>query len=291
MKHCPRCSAPVNGRSWECSACGFVPPRFEGYPALAPELATGGAEFPADAYPELATLEAQNFWFRARNHLIVWALRHHFPTMGRFLEIGCGTGFVLSGVAEAFPAAELTGTDAFSVGLAYAARRVPGAEVHQMDARRIPYRNEFDVVGAFDVLEHIEQDETVLQQMNVALRPGGGIALTVPQHPWLWSRQDELACHVRRYRVQELHDKVQRAGFVVDYQTSFVSFLLPAMIGSRMVSGRKSSDADALSELRLSKPVNMFLEGVMSVERQAVRLGMTLPIGASQLLIARRPME
>nr|VFK12098.1 MAG: Putative methyltransferase [Candidatus Kentron sp. LPFa]VFK28151.1 MAG: Putative methyltransferase [Candidatus Kentron sp. LPFa] len=58
--------------------------------------------------------------------------------MGLFLEIGCGTGFVLSGIAEAFPEAKLVGTDAFSAGLAYAARRVPGAALYQMDARCLP---------------------------------------------------------------------------------------------------------------------------------------------------------
>ncbi len=101
--------------------------------------------------------------------------------MRRYLEIGCGTGYVLSGVAQAYPAATVVGTEVFSVGLPYAASRVRSAELLQMDARQIPYVSEFDVIGAFDVLEHIDEDELVLNSMFRALRPGGGIAITVPQ--------------------------------------------------------------------------------------------------------------
>lgn len=66
-----------------------------------------------------------------------------------------------------------------------------------MDARRIPFEGEFDVIGAFDVLEHIEEDERVLGQLNAALRSGGGIIATVPQHQWLWSEMDTVSGHRR----------------------------------------------------------------------------------------------
>ena len=63
----------------------------------------------------------------------------------------------------------------------------------QMDARSIPYTDEFDVVGAFDVLEHVEQDAEALSAMYRACRTGGGILITVPQHKFLWSAVDEYA--------------------------------------------------------------------------------------------------
>ena len=80
-----------------------------------------------------------------------------------------------------------------------------------MDARRIPYEAEFDVIGAFDVIEHIYEDAAVLQQMHRAVRPGGGIIVTVPQHRFLWSKQDEFSCHFRRYTRGELMSKVSCA--------------------------------------------------------------------------------
>ena len=70
------------------------------------------------------------------------------------------------------------------------------------------FRNEFDVIGAFDVLEHIADDELVLSQMHQAVRKGGGIILTVPQHSFLWSEIDEYSRHVRRYSVSELKLKL-----------------------------------------------------------------------------------
>ena len=251
MKHCPRCAACVATSGWTCRAYGFTAPVIDGFPALAPDLCHSGVNFDEADYAELAALESVNFWFRSRNDLIIWAIRRHFPQLSCYLEIGCGTGYVLSGVANAFPQARLTGSEVLSLGLSYAARRVEGAEFLQMDARRIPYVHEFDVIGAFDVLEHIEEDELVLKQMMHALRPGGGVVLSVPQHLWLWSNADKDACHVRRYRVGELRKKVQRVGFKVELETSFVSLLLPAMAASRISNREKRSNRDSMTELRL----------------------------------------
>ena len=102
-----------------------------------------------------------------------------------------------------------------------------------MDARKVPFQGEFDVIGAFDVIEHIDEDEDVLREMYSAIKPGGGIILTVPQHDWLWSETDVYAHHKRRYSRKELRSKVERAGFRVEYMTSFVSVLLPALMISR----------------------------------------------------------
>lgn len=288
MKRCPNCLANYASVDWNCPACGFVPPVVEGYHVFAPGLAHGGAGFQPEAFAELAALEAGNFWFRGRNQLIVWALQRYFPRLRRYLEIGCGTGYVLAGVAQAYPKAELTGSEVFSVGLPFAARRVEKAELLQMDARCIPYVEEFDVIGAFDVLEHIEEDEAVLAEMFRAIRPGGGILLTVPQHPWLWSRRDEYACHVRRYRMSELREKVQRAGFQIEFETSFVSLLLPAMLASRLIQKRGQPQGDPMAELRLSAPLNRIFEVIMDLERQIIQIGVRFPLGGSLLLIARK---
>ena len=215
-------------------------------------------------------------------------MRRHFPDVQRYLEIGCGTGFVLAGVAQAYPQAQITGSEIFSTGLPYALARLPNAELLQMDARHIPYEDEFDVVGAFDVLEHVDEDERVLAEMKRALRPNGGIVLTVPQHPQLWSRQDDYACHVRRYKMGELREKVKRAGFHVVFETSFVSLLLPAMAASRLMQNKQQAVVDELAELRLPKLLNAAFEAVMKVERLLIRMGMRFPIGGSGLLIAKK---
>jgi len=288
MKQCLRCDTSFEGASWTCPSCSFEPECADGFPLLAPELAKGGGGFQPEFFEQLAALEAQNFWFRARNQLLVWAMQRHFPQLQRYLEIGCGTGFVLAGVAQAFPAASLVGSEIFQAGLPFAAARVRQAELIQMDARHIPYVDEFDLMGAFDVLEHIEEDVAVLHAMRQALKPGGDIIVTVPQHPWLWSAADDHACHVRRYTAKELRDKVQAAGFVVCFETSFVSLLLPAMLASRLGKRRHQARRDELSELRLPGWLNTTFETVMSVERYAIRHGLRFAWGGSRLLIATK---
>ena len=164
---------------WTCADCGNSPVMIAGFKAFAPDLALENEGFREEYFGALAELEAGNFWFRARNDLIVWALQTYFPDRRTFLEIGCGTGFVLAGIHAADPSIELSGSEIFSAGLAFAAARVPSAQFSQMDARHIPFRDEFDVIGAFDVLEHIEDDESVIAEVGRALRPGGGFLVSV----------------------------------------------------------------------------------------------------------------
>ena len=136
------------------------PPLIDGFRAFAPSLAPDNTGFRVEYFEELARLEADNFWFRARNDLIVWALAAVPSRTARsFLEIGCGTGFVLRGIHDADPSTELSGSEIFSAGLAFAAARVPSASFSRWMPGAIPFRDEFDVIGAFDVLEHIEDDD------------------------------------------------------------------------------------------------------------------------------------
>ena len=288
MKICPHCRASFVAMDWRCQHCAYLPFTIGGFVALAPEFAAGGAGFRPEAFEQLAALEARNFWFRARNQLIVWALKRYFPKIQRYLEIGCGTGYVLAGMATAYPEATLVGCEVFSVGLPFAAARVKTAELLQVDARRIPFQDEFDVIGAFDVLEHIEEDEVVLASMLNALRPGGGVAITVPQHPRLWSATDENACHVRRYKVGELREKVLRAGFTLVFETSFVSLLLPAMLASRLAMRRTRAETESISELSLPPWLNRMFEIVMNTERYLIQRGLRFGWGGSRLLIARK---
>ena len=247
--------------------------------------------FKAHYFQELAALEASNFWFRARNQLLLWAMRRYTPKLGSFLEIGCGTGFVLSAVAQQFPAAQLAGSEYLAEGLVYARLRVPNAELSQMDARHIPYQSHWDAIGAFDVLEHIAEDELVLREIAKALKPGGVVFITVPQHRWLWSVVDEYACHVRRYEAKELHQKVRAAGLEIVRSTSFVSVLLPAMYASRLLKGKQTEDKmDHMAELRIHPLLNKLFEVFLAIERSIIRLGISFPVGGSRLLIARKPL-
>jgi len=286
---CPSCSSVLQSETVTCKTCGYVAQTLDGFTAWAPELAYANSGFKAESFSVLAEKEASSFWFRARNRLIVAAIARHFPDMASFLEVGCGTGYVLSGVAAAYPKARLVGSEIAVTGLEFAATRIPGATLIQMDARFIPYVEEFDVAIAVDVIEHIQEDEKVLSNFFSAVKPGGGIIISVPQHDWLWSKADDYACHVRRYDAADLHAKIKAAGFSVVWSTSFVSLLLPLMLASRWAN-RKSQAYDPRQEFELSAFTNAVLEKAMDIERSIILAGLSLPLGGSRFVLARKPI-
>lgn len=287
MKRCLRCDTRYVFSARYCPKCGFGPTIVDGFDSYAPELAHGGGGFKENYFSELAQLESANFWFRSRNQLLLWALKEYCPNMASFLEVGCGTGFVLSAVSESFPSATLHGSEIFTAGLGVAATRLPQVTFLQIDARRIPFAEEFDAVGAFDVLEHIVEDEEVLQNMRIALRSNGLLFLSVPQHEWLWSSTDEYACHIRRYEAVELHRKVQRSGFSILRSTSFVTFLLPAMMISRLFQKRPSKlDVDPGREFKISARMNSVFYWILCGELALLRRGIDFSVGGSRLVVA-----
>jgi SAM-dependent methyltransferase len=202
--------------------------------------------------------------------------------------VSCGIGFVLKGIRETSP--RLAGSEIFGDGLAYAPARLPAVDLYQMDARQIPFDCGFDAIGAFDVLEHIDDDDGVLRQMFRATRLGGGLFVTVPQHRFLWSTIDEHSMHQRRYNRAELRTKVRKTGFEIERITSFNSLLLPLMILSRMHQ-KRHGDVQPWRELEISPALNKVLESILTVERLMITNGVSFPLGGSLVLIGRKPFS
>lgn len=237
----------------------------------------------------LAALEPTSFWFRARNELVAWALERYFPRARSFFELGTGTGFVLAGVRKRFPDLRLAGGEPVAAALDIARSRLPDTPLFQLDGRRLPFDQEFDVVGAFDVLEHIDEDERVVSEIFGATRSGGGALISVPQHPRLWSAADEFSQHRRRYTAEELRAKVESAGFELARMTSFVLLLLPLVALSRWRSRGSGEAYDPATEYRLPRSLDAVLERVMALERFFIRQSLSMPAGSSLLVAARRP--
>jgi SAM-dependent methyltransferase len=287
MKLCAGCGNTFERCDWVCPVCGHTPQVENGIPLLAPEFREGDGTDAAYNLPELFGTESQHFWFQSRRQALVWAVRRYFPGARSFFELGCGTGFVMAGIHEALPSLQLCGSEVLVRALDYARRRLPGVPLLQMDARRMPFRNEFDVIGAFDVLEHVTEDELVLAEIAGALRPGGGVVLTVPQHPFLWTAIDEYSGHRRRYSRADLVGKLRRQGFRILRATSLFSLVLPLLLISRM-RRQRPEELDPLAELRIGTMTNRVLSALLSVERSLIRAGVSLPAGGSLLVVAQK---
>jgi hypothetical protein len=138
------------------------------------------------------------------------------------------------------------------------------------------------------VLEHISEDELVLEQIAAALKPGGGTILAVPQHPSLWSDADDLAMHVRRYRRNELEAKVEAAGLSVVASTSYAALPLPIMMLSRLLRRRVQSDRVAEAERRPPVVANWILRSLLTLEVRIALAGLSWPAGGSRVVVARK---
>jgi SAM-dependent methyltransferase len=285
MKKCLKCDDSFQGTDWLCPACGYEPEKTNGFVIHSPDISQSIGGYNPEHFEFLFRLEGRNFWFRNRNLLIQWAINVIAKSPKSFLEIGCGTGYVLRGIQTAVPSIELSGSEIFIEGLSFAQERLPDISLMQMDALCLPFVEEYECIGAFDVLEHIADDTRVLRQIYQALKPAGYVLLTVPQHKFLWSQADTSACHERRYSRGELERKCSDVGFGVLKSTSFVSLLLPLMYLSRRMNNAKSQSIANTYELDVNPILNELLYWILQLEQLLIRCGVSLPFGGSRLVI------
>ena len=288
MKRCLQCATAFTATAWTCPACAFTPAVQDGIPVFAPALAQAISGFENSFFATHGNEEAErSFWPQARSALLVWALQRNAPGARTFLEIGCGSGGVLAHFERALPEFNLVGAEALVEGLRMARRKLTRTHLMQFDASRIPYVDEFEVAGAFDVIEHIHDDQAVLASMVTALRPGGVLMLTVPQHPFLFGPADVYAKHERRYTASGLTAQVRQLGLTVECVTSFVSILFPLMAAARLLAKWRGGTYDISDEFKIG-PLNSVFGWVMDIERWTIRHGMRWPFGGSLLVVARK---
>ncbi len=249
-------------------------------------------------FDKLAAIENRHFWFRSRNRIISGVA--HRLTSGwrsgyRVLEVGCGNGNVLQCLPEACKNGTVFGMDLFEEGLRHARLRT-GCPLVRGDMRQAPLRPGFQLIGLFDVLEHLLDDHQVLRDLHALLAPAGTLLLTVPARMSLWSYFDESSHHCRRYSRSELGTKLKDAGFDVVYLTEFMSLLFPLVwIGRRLSAlfhggpdGSERSAELSSRDLSVVPIVNEVLTILLRLEEPFVSHRWTIPIGTSLLAIARK---
>jgi SAM-dependent methyltransferase len=234
-------------------------------------------------------IEGRHWWYRERRSIIARearrVARRRVPRErserqqsgpGRAIEIGAaggGNSLVLARLGW-----DVLATEYLAEGVAIARSR--GLRAVRADARCLPAASgAFDLLVAFDVLEHIEEDHLAAAEIRRVLRPGGTALCAVPCDMALWSAHDEASGHFRRYDRAGLAALIGRAGLVIDAMWSWNVLLRPAVaLARRFSTGSDMTDVHPV--------VNAALRAVVAAERHLpVR---SLP-GVSLMVRARRP--
>jgi SAM-dependent methyltransferase len=234
-------------------------------------------------YRQMAELDQRHWWYRARREVIAALIRRRVrpPANAHILEIGCGTGHNLA-MLGAFGHVDALELDEEMRGFAEQrlGRSVMSAPLPEMAG--VPDRS-YDLIGAFDVIEHIDDDHASVASIAAKLKPGGKFVMTVPAHQWMWSAHDVVNHHKRRYSKAGLRALIEGSPLRLEAIGYFNSLLFPAAVAERLASkARGKDDADLTLP---SPPLNAALERAFAAERHLIGR-VPLPVGLSLFAVA-----
>jgi SAM-dependent methyltransferase len=242
-----------------------------------------------ELYGQIRKIEADHWWYVGRRRVAFeWIARAlHGHAQPRVLDIGCGTGFNLDELG-ARGVARAVGLDISADALAYCRERRLTTLVRG-DGSRLPFTDaSFDLVIALDLIEHLEDDEAALKELARVLAPGGQVIIFTPAYRFLWSLQDVVSHHYRRYTAADLRRKLDAAGFEIA-KLSYANTLLFPLVYAGRLALRASGRNERLSENELHPAwSNGVLTTIFSAEAALLR-HVNFPFGVSLLACATRP--
>ena len=234
-------------------------------------------------YQQMAELDDRHWWYRARRKIIADLIRREafLPRDARILEIGCGTGHnlaMLSGFGH------VDGLELDDEARALSEKRL-GRKIMRSplpELAEVPDLH-YDLIGAFDVIEHIDSDGAALASIAAKLKPSGKFIMTVPAHQWMWSAHDAVNHHKRRYSKKALNRLIEESPLKLERIGYFNSFLFPLAMAERASSrirGKENADVKLPPA-----PLNFILERIFLTERYFVGR-LPLPPGLSLFAVA-----
>ena len=192
-------------------------------------------------------LEQKHWWFNGRRKIVARIFETQVPTSSstRILDVGCGTGGMFPLLQEF---GHVEGAEFSADARARAKRRFPHLAIHECVLPNELPEGQWDVVTAFDVIEHVDDAVSSLVSMRQRLKPGGTILVTVPAFEILWGRHDDLNHHKRRYTKSQLMQQLIAAGLATRFVSYFNTFLFPAAAAVRLLQRGLVSKAMGASE-------------------------------------------
>jgi len=254
----------------------------EGVPGALPR------EMMQHTYPILYEVEQTHWWHIGRRRILAGFVSDLCSGVtdrrARILDVGCGTGANLLMLSQY---GDAEGVDISEDALAFCRER--GLDhVKQGAGEELPYEdNTFDLVTAFDVVEHMDDDLAGLKEMFRVLRPGGHALLFVPTFMFLWGLQDDVSNHRRRYRLSELRRVLEEAGFEIERSTyANITFFIPILLVRKLMrlTGIKAESENTINVSAL----NGVLGAIFGAESSILRYA-NLPFGVSGLCVAKKP--
>lgn len=232
-------------------------------------------------------LEDHYWWFVARRGLALGLLARHVEHENpRILDLGCGTGVVLSELNKVGCA---VGFDFSAEALRFCRERGL-TNLVRGDGEHLPFIQEtFDAIVGLDIFEHIEDDVQAFREVYRTLKPGGTLILSVPAFKSLWGPHDVALMHFRRYTRSELRSKLESCGFEIEKASYSICLLFPLVAVIRFFEKRKTGPA-AASLPRIPVWLNKALIGLQSIERGIMSI-VDLPFGSSVVVVATKASE
>jgi hypothetical protein len=251
-------------------------------------------DYPDEGNAFCFEIEDSSFWFQHRNEVIVDAVRK-YPPPGFIADVGGGNGFVSLALERAGFATMVI--EPGPQGARNARRRGldPVVCATLEDAAFRP--GSLPAAGLFDVLEHIENDTGVLALLHTLLQPNGRVYFTVPSFQMLWSSEDEIAGHHRRYSIASLDQKLAQVGFETEFASYFFAPLpLPILLlrsrPSRLGWRRTVEPEQIAAELQPAENLAVgAIRALLRVERALIGKGWRMPVGSTCLLVGRKQLS
>jgi SAM-dependent methyltransferase len=240
-------------------------------------------------YHILYEVEESHWWFVGRRSLILDQIARYYEGQKNLLmlDIGCGCGIFMKHLTRY---GEVVGVDRSAEALHFCQQRGI-SYLLQGDAATLPFSpNTFDLLTANDLLEHLDDDITSLRGFFALLKPGGRLFVFVPAYQFLWSLQDEISHHKRRYTKRQITQVITSAGFIPEYMTYANTFLFPVVLVGRQVLKILRHFRDVETENKLHpRWSNALLMRIFCLERPLLRR-LSLPFGVSLLAVCRKPL-